>query len=186
MKLQPIALAYALLAGCHAAPPPLPAPPAPALQPCPTVPAPPPAPPAPPPSLKRPWQRITEVPIIPGEAVGPIRIGMRRDEVEALGVLQQHPRYELETIPYRVIYDDADRVKIVLISLLSAPADVRIDRVTLPRGTRFLEAHKLLGDCTKPDIGFGGGAYTCHGGKIQVSGGSGSPYELWIGTSAPQ
>jgi hypothetical protein len=107
---------------------------------------------------------------------------MQRDEVEALGVLRRHPRYAAMTTPYQVAYDDADRVELVMVSLLTAPADVRVDGITLPRGTGFHEAHALLGDCTTPKIGFGGGTFTCRGGLIEVTGGSGSPGEIWIGT----
>jgi hypothetical protein len=165
MTLRPIAFAAGLaLAACGIAPPSSP----------PSVLAIRPGPPPPP--------MAGEVLVVPGAMVGPIRLGMRRDEVEALGVLRRHARYTQMTTPYQVGYDDAGRVEIVMVSLLSAPAAVRVGAVTLPRGTRFHEARALLGDCSEPEIGFGGGTFTCRGGLIEVSGGSGAPDEIWIGT----
>ncbi len=125
---------------------------------------------------------MRDVLIAPGKAVGPIHLGMTRAEVEALRVLAPHPKYPAQTTPYQVIYGDDDRVSSVMISLIGAPTDVRVDRVMLPRGTRFHEARELLGDCTAPNVGFGGGSYTCRGGAIEVLAGSGSPYETWVGT----
>ena len=37
--------------------------------------------------------------IVPGQSIGPIRIGMTRAEVDALGVLLPHPQYSAMTIP---------------------------------------------------------------------------------------
>jgi len=115
-------------------------------------------------------------------AVGAIRLGMLRAEVEGLKLLHRHPRYSGMTVPYQVAYDESDRVARVMVSLVRAPADVQVGGTTLPRGTRFLEARKLLGDCSEPEIGFGGGRFTCRGGSVEVSGGSGEPDEIWIGT----
>jgi hypothetical protein len=126
-----------------------------------------------------------ELVITPGISVGPIRIGMLRAEVEALGLLHRHPHFPGMTTPYEVHYGDDGRVARVLVSLLGAPGDVRVGKIVVPRGTRFGEAPRILGDCAKPDVGFGGGQFTCLGGSIEVVGGSGAPNELWIGTHAP-
>jgi hypothetical protein len=140
------------------------------------------SPPRPPPPSAPPAAPAT-VEIVPGVAVGPIRIGMRRDEVERLRVLRPHPRWSGRTVPFHVAYDDGDRVALVEISLLRAPADVRVGEAVLPRGTTFLEARKILGgDCTQPEIGFGGGTFSCRDNRVDVMGGSGSPDEIWIGT----
>jgi hypothetical protein len=133
--------------------------------------------------------------LVPGVSIGPIRLGMSEPEIVALGVLRPHPKYGKHgaTIPYQVRYNVhaepgeivEGRVSVAVdLSLTYAPGDVRIGTTTIPRGASFKQVHELLGDCTVPEIGFGGGGYTCRGGLVVVGGGSGSPNEVWIGTTA--
>ncbi|MFO0734623.1 MAG: hypothetical protein U0270_02025 [Labilithrix sp.] len=167
-----------LVAGCRsrAASPPrcpdLPSPPSAPASSCPCAPA---ASRAP--ELDTPPARLT---LTPGVGIGPLRFGMSRDEVAALRVLQRHPKFALETTPYQVGYDDHGRVVRIAVSLLGAPRDVEVGRTTIPRGARFSEVRTLLEGCEAPDVGFGGGRYTCNGGTIEVLGGSGAPNETWL------
>lgn len=118
--------------------------------------------------------------LTPGIGIGPIRLGMSQDEVAALRVLMRHPKFALETTPYQVAYDDHGRVVRIAVSLLGAPRDVEVGHTTIPRGARFDEVRALLQGCEAPDVGFGGGRYTCNGGTIEVLGGSGAPNETWL------
>lgn len=137
------------------------------------------------PTTHAPAPAAPPVEIVPGAAVGPIRLGMTRAEVEALRILRPHPRWANTTVPYQVVYDETDHVALVGVSLLRAPADVRVEGTVLPRGTTFLKAREILGgDCTQPEIGFGGGSFSCRKNLVEVTGGSGSPDEIWIATHA--
>ncbi|RLB45961.1 MAG: hypothetical protein DRJ42_28785 [Deltaproteobacteria bacterium] len=118
--------------------------------------------------------------IVPGQSIGPIRIGSSRAEVEALGVLSPHPMYSGMTIPYTVYYDDADAVHQVEVTLMHGATDIRIGSAVIPRSATMEEAKTLLGDCVDDEPADGGTTSTCRDGGLQVIVGSGDPTEVWL------
>ncbi len=118
--------------------------------------------------------------IVPGQSIGPIRIGSSRAEVDALGVLSPHPMYSGMTIPYTVYYDDADAVHQVEVTLMRAATDIHVGSTVIPRTATMEEAKTLLGDCVDNEPADGGTTSTCRDGGLQVIVGSGDPTEVWL------
>jgi hypothetical protein len=118
--------------------------------------------------------------IVPGQSIGPIRIGSTRDEVAALGVLSPHPQYSAMTIPYTVYYDDAGVVHQVEVTLMHAATDIDVGGTVIPRTATMGEAKTLLGDCVAAELAIGGTTSNCRDGGLQVIIGSGSPNEVWL------
>jgi hypothetical protein len=139
-------------------------------------PAPPPAPAAPAPSGK-------EIELVPGASLGPIKLGMTKADVDALGILTVHPQYSGMTIPFTVYYDKDGKARDVEVTLKHATADVKIGTVIIPRTATYDDAKKLLGDCKDNPPAIGGTTTVCRGGGVKVSYGSGSPTEIWIHAS---
>jgi hypothetical protein len=120
------------------------------------------------------------VEIVPGRSIGPIRMGMTREEVTALGILTPHPQYSAMTIPTTAYYGDDGRVFQMEISFLHAPSDLRVGDVVIPKTSTAEQALALLGDCQDTEPREGGTIYVCRGGALQVTIGSGNPNEVWI------
>lgn len=136
----------------------------------------PPAPAAPAPTGK-------EIELIPAASLGPIKLGMTKAAVEALGILKVHPQYSGMTIPFTVYYDKDGKARDIEVTLKHATADVKIGGVIIPRSATFDDAKKLLGDCKDNPPAIGGHTTVCRGGGVKVSYGSGSPSEIWIHAS---
>jgi len=122
--------------------------------------------------------------IVPGQRIGPIRLGMPKNAVRALGPLATHPQYTAMTIPWTVYYDDTDHVQQVEISLPHSPHDIRVDAITIPRRATQADVERLLGDCTAPTINEGGTMVPCRSGGVLISIGSGNPEEVWLRMSS--
>jgi hypothetical protein len=120
--------------------------------------------------------------LVPGGAIGPIRVGMSKAEIEALGILTTHPQFSGMTIPISVYYDEADKAKTFEISLAHSDKDVTIGDVTIPKTASIDRIRELLGDCKEPEINIGGTLYPCRGGTMFIAIGSGGPNEIWLQT----
>jgi hypothetical protein len=120
--------------------------------------------------------------LVPGEAIGPVRVGMSKAEIEALGVLATHPQFSGMTIPISVYYDEADKAKTFEISLTHTDKDVTIGEVTIPKTASIDQIRELLGDCKDPEVNIGATMYPCRGGTMFIAIGSGSPSEIWLRT----
>lgn len=116
--------------------------------------------------------------LVPGVSIGPIRLGMTRSEVDALGVLSPHPQYSAMTLPYSVQYEEdvVIRVEAAVRSLTG----VRVGDVTIASDATMQSAAALLADCDSEDLRTGGNIQRCRGGAVLLKVGSGSPDELWI------
>jgi hypothetical protein len=125
------------------------------------------------------------VEIVPGRSIGPIRMGMSREEVTALGILTTHPQYSAMTIPTTAYYGDDGRVFQMEISFTHAPSDLRVGDVVIPKTSTAQETLALLADCTETEPREGGTIYLCRGGALQVVIGSGNPNEVWIRLGPP-
>lgn len=125
------------------------------------------------------------VEIVPGQSIGPIRMGMTREEVTALGILTTHPQYSAMTIPTTAYYGDDGRVFQMEISFLHAPADLRVGDVVIPKTSTAERTLALLGDCRDTEPREGGTIYICRNGALQVAIGSGNPNEVWIRLGPP-
>ena len=120
------------------------------------------------------------VTIVPGESIGPIRLGMARAEVDALDVLAPHPQYSAMTIPYTVYYDDQGAVHQLDGSFTHAPGDIRVGDVVIPRNAGWDQAKSLLADCVDDEPAVGGTTSRCRNGGVLLQIGSGNVDELWI------
>lgn len=124
------------------------------------------------------------VEIVPGERVGEVRIGMTREEVEALG-METHPRFSAMTVPVTAYYDEEGRVRSAEVSLSHVAHDVQVGDVTIPRTADVDAARALFGDCEEPDIADGATTHRCRGGAVKIMIGSGDPIEIWLRTERP-
>jgi hypothetical protein len=118
--------------------------------------------------------------LAPGEAIGPVRVGMSKAEIEALGILATHPHFSAMTIPITVYYDEADKAKTIEISLAHTDKDVSVGDVTIPKTASIDQIRELLGDCKDPEINTGASMYPCRGGAMFIAIGSGNPEEVWL------
>ncbi len=123
--------------------------------------------------------------LIPGESIGPIRIGMSKTEIEALGILETHPQFSGMTIPISVYYDEADKAKTVEISLTHSDKDVTLGDVTIPKTARVNQIRELLGDCEEPKVNKGATMHACRSGAVFIAIGSGNPEEVWLRVNKP-
>ena len=123
--------------------------------------------------------------LVPKTSFGPIRLGMTKADIQALGILAVHPQYSGMTIPYTVYYDAAGKATRIQLTLKHAPADVSIGALTVPRTATFADAKSLLADCKDEPPAKGGSTSKCRGGAVNVSIGSGSPSEVWLEAAIP-
>jgi hypothetical protein len=129
--------------------------------------------------------KAKEIELVPGASLGPIKLGMKKAEVDALGILKVHPQYSGMTIPFTVYYDKDGKARDIEATLKHAPADIKVGTVIIPRTATFDDAKKLLGDCKDNPPAIGGHTTVCRSGGVKVSYGSGSPTEIWIHASTP-
>jgi len=121
-----------------------------------------------------------DIELVPKTSFGPIKLGAKKADVDALGILKTHPQYSAMTIPFTVYYDAAGTATRIQLTLKYAPGDVKIGSLVIPRTATFDEAKRLLGDCKDGPPTHGGTTSTCRNGDVKVSIGSGSPTEIWI------
>jgi hypothetical protein len=119
--------------------------------------------------------------LIPGEALGPVRVGMSKAEVEALG-MKVHPKFSGMTIPITVYYDQAEQAESIEVSLAHTDKDVSIGGVTIPRTSSIEQIRELLGDCKEPELNIGATMHACRDGLVFIAIGSGGPEEIWLRT----
>jgi hypothetical protein len=119
--------------------------------------------------------------LTPGEAIGPVRVGMSKAEIEAHGY-ETHPQFSAMTIPISVYYDKADKAETVEISLMHTDKDVTLGDVTIPKGATVETIRELLGDCKQPEHNIGATMHSCRGGAVFIAIGSGNPDEIWLRT----
>lgn len=119
--------------------------------------------------------------LVPGEAIGPVRVGMSKSDVQAIG-MKVHPKFSGMTIPITVYYDDAEKVRTIEISLVHTDRDVRVGDVTIPRTSSIDQIRELLGDCKDPEINTGASIYPCRNGSVLIAIGSGDSGEIWLRT----
>lgn len=117
--------------------------------------------------------------IVPGKQMGPLRLGMSRADVDALGILKTHPQYSGMTLPYTVYYEDDVLVSAEL-SLMHATETVKVGELSFDKTTSMQAAIKLLGDCQASEAQRGGTTTSCRSGGLKVAVGSGNPSEVWL------
>lgn len=120
--------------------------------------------------------------LIPGEAIGPVRVGMSKGEIEALGILETHPQFSGMTIPISIYYDEADKAKTFEISLTHTDKDVTIGEVRIPKTASIDQIRELLGDCKDPEVNTGATMHACRDGAMFIAIGSGNSGEIWLRT----
>lgn len=133
-----------------------------------------------------PGSAATTIDLVPSASFGPLSLGARKTDIEAMGILKTHPQYSGMTIPYTVYYDDAGRATRIQLSLAHAPADVAVGAVTIPRTATFDDVKRLLADCKDEPLAVGGMTSKCRGGAVNVSVGSASATEVWLEAAVPQ
>ncbi|MFT3766537.1 MAG: hypothetical protein QM820_13640 [Minicystis sp.] len=109
------------------------------------------------------------VDLVPGTSIGPVRVGMTRAEIDALGLpTKPGPLTASVTVgPYLARFD-GDRVASVIVELRDLPAGVRVGGATFD-GTAKIEAiaAKLQG-CGAVQHNEGASVITCDGGRTLV------------------
>ncbi|APR76828.1 Hypothetical protein A7982_02175 [Minicystis rosea] len=108
--------------------------------------------------------------VVPGTSIGPLRIGMTRAEVTALGLPTKPTqlREDLFVGPYRVTFAD-DHVDAVDLPLPAHPAGARVGGAVFDGKAKIEAIAQKLPACGPVVRGDGGDAITCDGGRTFVN-----------------
>src|SRR5688572_16768623 len=115
-------------------------------------------------------------------SLGPIHLGMTRDEVAAVGIeVKPDPSGQFGDAvhwagPYRIVFDDAGIVSSIETALAAHSPGIRVDNRELPPDVDLAAAAAKLGTCDPVDHAEGGDMIACDSGKTllkQPSDGSG-------------
>jgi len=104
-----------------------------------------------------------------GKGIGPIHLGMTRNELETLGLPIEEGSYDLQVGPYRLLMDGG-AVSFIEIELAKLPKGLSIDGKHVPPHEKDIEQiAKLLPGCGKLDIRLGGNVIECADGTVTVA-----------------
>ena len=147
MTYRPLILALAMLAACQSDPAP-------------------PAPPAPPASATvQPEAPRFEV----GEGIGPVRLGMTREDLERLGLPLEERSHDLVVGAYRVMLE-GERVTFIEVQLAELPQGLVVgDHRVAPEERDITAIAKHLPGCGEMEMLTGGNVITCEGGTVTVA-----------------
>ncbi len=125
----------------------------------------------------------------PGVGIGPVAIGMSREQLGALGLpATVNESQETATYgPYRVGFDNGT-VAWVETSIRDAPRGFNMYGVMVPPGTTTLDAvTRLIPQCGAVEVAEGGNRTSCQDGKLAVLQGSapGSPVTFRVARPMP-
>lgn len=132
---------------------------------------------------------IAPINLQPGVGIGPVSIGMSREQLSALG-LPSTTNESQETAtygPYRVGFDNGT-VAWVETSVRDAPRGFNMYGVMVPPDATTLEAvTHLIPQCGALEVAEGGNRATCQDGKLMVLQGSapGSPVTFRVSRPMP-
>ena len=127
--------------------------------------------------------------LLVGKAIGPVRIGMTRDEVGGLGLeVRPHPSGHMGNNlrlvgPYSVVFD-GDRVASIAFTLTGSRTGITIAGRQIPESASVEDVAKALGNCSEPDLREGGTIIKCGDGTL-IKTGAGTPPVLEIQVMAP-
>jgi hypothetical protein len=132
---------------------------------------------------------VDPISLQPGVGIGPVAIGMSREQLGALGLPSTvNESQETATYgPYRVGFDNGT-VAWVETSVRDAPRGFNMYGVRVPPGTTTLEAvTRLVPQCGAVEVAEGGNRATCQDGKLMVLQGSapGSPVTFRVARPMP-
>lgn len=124
--------------------------------------------------------------VIPGRAIGPVSIGMTRQELARAGLeLKPHPSGQLGDAvqiagPYQIVFQE-DRVASVALTVKDSPAGISIDNRTFASTATLQQIASALPDCGEVEEREGGAVVTCSGGTTLVkSGGESRSIEIQV------
>lgn len=104
--------------------------------------------------------------LVPGKSIGPIRIGMTRDEVGRLGLpVLQHPSGQMgndfrDVGPYQVVFD-RDHVVSVSLVLTGSPAGMLVGQRLVDPNVSVEDLVKSIPGCGEPESREGGTIFRC-------------------------
>lgn len=104
-------------------------------------------------------------------SLGPIHLGMTRDEVAAVGI-EVKPDLSGQfgdavqwAGPYRIVFDDAGIVSSIETALAAHTPGIRVDNRELPPDVEIAAAASKLGTCDPVEHAEGGDMIACDSGK---------------------
>lgn len=118
--------------------------------------------------------------LVPGQSIGPIRIGMGREEVGQLGLeIRPHPSGQLgDNVrlvgPYYVVFDQ-DHVASVAFTLTGSRTGIMVAGRSIPATVSLDELSKAIPDCGPTEEREGGKVISCGGGRTFVKSGAEDP-----------
>lgn len=106
--------------------------------------------------------------IDPAGALGPVRIGMSRKDLDALGLPVKAGDMDLTVGPYRVVLEQG-LVAMVEVELQLLPQGLRVGGTVIPATEKDIQriAQQLPG-CGAAEVRLGGNVITCAGGTVHV------------------
>jgi hypothetical protein len=114
--------------------------------------------------------------LVPGKSIGPVRLGLTRAEVDALGMaVSPDPSGQLGDAvrhvgPYRVVFSN-ERVSQVEFVLSTSPRGVRVGEKTVPPTAKPKDAAAALPGCGAEVAAEGGTIIACDGVSVDSAGG---------------
>ena len=111
--------------------------------------------------------------LIPGQALGPLHIGMSRGDLAKVGFeVKPHPSGQLgDNVrvvgPYQIVLD-GDRVASIEVKLGDLPGGVSVAGRAIAAGASLEQLTKLLPDCRPAEAREGGTVVVCGGGTTLI------------------
>lgn len=128
--------------------------------------------------------------LVPGRSIGPVSIGMGREEVSRLGLeIKPHPSGQLgDNVrlvgPYYVVFDQ-DHVVSVAFTLTGSRTGIVVAGRALPETVSLDELSRAIPDCGPAEDREGGKVISCGGGTTLVKSGTEEPTVIEIQIVAP-
>lgn len=119
-------------------------------------------------------EAIQEAILVPGESLGPVRLGATRAELNGLGLTVrgdpsgQGGDQASFAGPFTVIFDPAERVESVAIDLSRLTDGLRFGDAKLEAGTSYEAAVGALGPCEPARPYVGGTVTSCRSGGVRI------------------
>jgi hypothetical protein len=125
------------------------------------------------------------VPLVPGESIGPLRIGMSRRDLSRAGFdVKPDPSGQLGDAvrvvgPYHVVLD-GDQVASIEVKLRDLHAGLSVGGRLIPAGSAIEDVTKALPNCGPAEDREGGTVVVCGGGTTLVKAGAHEPSMIEI------
>ncbi len=117
---------------------------------------------------------IQEAALVPGESIGPVKLGSTRAELNTLGLtVRPDPSGQAGDQagfagPFTVILDVNERVESIAVDLTKVPKGLHFGASRLMPETSYEDAVTALGPCEAAVPYVGGTATACQGGGVRI------------------